>query len=96
MPVAPTTTFDSKTKRTSHDTSGEGSKVVLYNCNCHTFESVITQLIYAIGCTYEVANRYAHIVHLNGKATVYTGTQEQCDDVADKLAEIGLIVRVAL
>ncbi|KKS28838.1 MAG: hypothetical protein UU89_C0026G0004 [Parcubacteria group bacterium GW2011_GWC2_42_11] len=30
----------------------------------------------------------------NGKSTVYTGAQEKCDDVADKLAEIGLIVRI--
>ena len=84
----------SKTKRVSCDTTGSGSKVVLFNCNCHTFDSVITQLMYAIGCSYEAANRYAHVIHLNGQATVYTGTQEKCDDVADKLAEIGLIVRV--
>lgn len=94
MSDAPATTIHSKNKKTSRDTNGEGCKVVLYNCNCHTFESVITQLMYAIGCTYEAGNRYAHIVHLSGKATVYTGTQEKCDDVADKLAEIGLIVRV--
>ena len=94
MPSAPVTTIHVKTKKTSHDTNGKSSKVVLYNCNCHTFDSVITQLMYATGCTYEAGNRFAHIIHLNGKSTVYTGAQEKCDDVADKLAEIGLIVRI--
>ena len=94
MPSSPATTIHSKTKRTSHNSAGNGCKVILYNCNCHTFDSVITQLVYAIQCSYEAANRFAHVIHLTGKATVCTGTQEKCDDVADKLAEIGLIVRV--
>ncbi|HCC05438.1 TPA: Clp protease ClpS [Patescibacteria group bacterium] len=94
MTPSPSTTKRIKTKRASFDTNGEGSKVVLYNCNCHTFDSVIVQLLYAIECSFEQAKRYAYVIHLNGKATVYKGTQEKCDDVADKLAEIGLIVRV--
>jgi ATP-dependent Clp protease adapter protein ClpS len=95
MPTAPSTTIGSKTKRNSYDTSGGESKVILFNCNCHTFDSVINQLMYAIRCSYEEANRFAHIIHVNGKATVYKGTAEECDGVADKLAEIGLIVRIA-
>lgn len=95
MSPLPSTIHTAKTERISHEGSTRGSKVVLYNCSCHTFESVITQLMYAVGCSYEAGNRYAHIIHLNGKATVYTGTQEKCDDVADRLAEIGLIVRLS-
>jgi ATP-dependent Clp protease adapter protein ClpS len=94
MSNAPKNTLDSKTSRNSSSTEGNACKVVLFNCNCHTFESVITQLMYAIGCSYESANRFAHIIHLNGKATVCTGERDLCEDVADKLAEIGLIVRV--
>jgi len=94
MTTSPSTTKHTKIKKASHDSSGEGSKVVLCNCNCHTFDSVIFQLVYAIECSFEQARRYAHVIHLNGNATVYKGTQEKCDDVADKLAEIGLIVRI--
>lgn len=84
------------TKPVTKRTGGSGGKhqTILFNCNCHTFDSVISQLIYALNCSYEAARRYAHVTHTNGQATVYTGTQEKCDDVADKLAEIGLRVRV--
>jgi ATP-dependent Clp protease adaptor protein ClpS len=94
MPTAPSSTKKTKPRSTSHSGSGDGCKTILFNCNCHTFDSVIEQLMYAIGCTYAAGKRYAHIIHTTGQATVFTGTQEECDDVADKLAEIGLKVRV--
>jgi len=92
--VAPTITRKTKVKRTSDDAGADGCATVLYNCNCHTFESVIAQLMYAIGCTESAARRYAHIAHSGGKVTVFTGTRDACEDVADKLAQIGLVVRV--
>lgn len=79
---------------TATNGDGTGSKVVLFNCDCHTFDSVIKQLMYATGCSFEQAKRHAYVIHLNGKATVFTGSHEKCDTVADKLAEIGLIVRI--
>lgn len=87
-------TQKTKTKKVNNDASGDLQKVLLFNCNCHTFDSVIFQLMYATECSFEQAKRYAHIAHLNGKATVFTGTLKKCDLVADKLAEIGLIVRI--
>jgi ATP-dependent Clp protease adapter protein ClpS len=50
--------------------------------------------MYATECSFEQAKRHAYVVHLNGKATVFTGSHHKCDTVADKLAEIGLIVRI--
>jgi ATP-dependent Clp protease adaptor protein ClpS len=80
--------------QTKDPSEGVGVRVILYNCECHTFDSVITQLMRAIGCTHAAARRFAYLIHLNGQATVYTGTQEACDTVADVLADIGLRVRV--
>ena len=51
--------------------------------------------MYALECSFEEANRYTHIAHTYGKATVFKGTQKQCDAIADKLAEIGLRVTIS-
>jgi ATP-dependent Clp protease adaptor protein ClpS len=74
---------------------GEGSQVFLFNCNCHTFEQVITQLLKAVpGMTRPLAEELAWRVHTNGLAEVYRGGAADCDRVARILAEIGLIVQV--
>ena len=74
---------------------GEGNKVFLFNCNCHTFEQVITQLMKAIrGMTRALAEELAWRVHTNGLAEVYRGDPGECDRVAAILKEIGLIVEV--
>lgn len=83
-----------QTKRVDTDTTGSGHETVLFNCNCHTFEAVIVQLMYAIACTEATAAKYADLVHHFGQATVFRGSEEACNDGADKLAEIGLTVRV--
>jgi len=75
--------------------SGEGSKVYLFNCNCHTFEEVITQLMKAVpGMTRPEAEEIAWRVHTQGLAEVYRGGAVECERVARILAEIGLIVQV--
>jgi ATP-dependent Clp protease adaptor protein ClpS len=75
--------------------SGEGNQVFLFNCNCHTFEQVITQLLKAVpGMTRPLAEELAWRVHTNGLAEVYRGGAADCDRVARILAEIGLIVQV--
>lgn len=92
--TSPTHRKDTKTKATNTDGSDNAHQTILFNCNCHTFESVIDQLIYAVECSYGAARRFAHIAHTSGQVTVKKGSQEECDLVADKLAEIGLKVRV--
>jgi ATP-dependent Clp protease adaptor protein ClpS len=75
--------------------SGEGNKVFLFNCSCHTFEQVITQLIKAIrGMTRPLAEELAWRVHTNGLAEVFRGDPAECDRVAAILKDIGLIVEV--
>ncbi len=73
----------------------EGSKVFLFNCECHTFEDVITQLLKAVpGMTRPLAEELAWRVHTTGLAEVYRGGASDCDRVAKVLGETGLIVQV--
>ena len=74
---------------------GEGSKVFLFNCECHTFDEVITQLLKAVpGMTRTLAEEIAWRVHNTGLAEVYRGGANECDRVAKILGETGLIVQV--
>jgi ATP-dependent Clp protease adaptor protein ClpS len=75
--------------------SGEGSKVFLFNCECHSFDDVITQLLKAVpGMTRPLAEELAWRVHTQGLAEVYRGSGSECDRVAKVLGETGLIVQV--
>jgi ATP-dependent Clp protease adaptor protein ClpS len=74
---------------------GEGSKVFLFNCECHSFEEVITQLLKAVpGMTHALAEDLAWRVHTQGLAEVYRGGASDCERVAKILGETGLIVQV--
>ncbi len=74
---------------------GEGSKVFLFNCDCHSFEEVITQLLKAVpGMTRPLAEELAWRAHTQGLAEVYRGSASECDRVAKILGETGLIVQV--
>ena len=74
---------------------GEGSKVFLFNCECHTFDEVISQLLTSVpGMTRPLAEELAWRVHTTGLAEVYRGGASDCDRVARILGETGLIVQV--
>jgi ATP-dependent Clp protease adaptor protein ClpS len=74
---------------------GEGSKVFLFNCDCHSFEEVIAQLLKAVpGMTRPLAEELAWRAHTHGLAEVYRGSASECDRVAKILGETGLIVQV--
>ena len=74
---------------------GEGSKVFLFNCDCHSFEEVIAQLLKAVpGMTRLLAEELAWRAHTQGLAEVYRGSASECDRVARVLGETGLIVQV--
>jgi ATP-dependent Clp protease adapter protein ClpS len=77
--------------------SGEGfpgRKVVLLNCDCHTFDEVERQLMKAIHCTLSRARRLSWEVHSKGSAVVYSGPGERCEAVAAVLEDIRLAVKI--
>ena len=67
---------------------------ILHNCDCHTFEDVVKQLIKAIGCSEDRAWELAWEVHNTGKAVVKVGPETECVRVGNILAAIGLVVTV--
>jgi len=66
--------------------------VILYNCECHTFEDVEVQLQKATGCTLEKAEALAIEVDSTGRAVVFGGSAEECERVANVLRQIRLQV----
>lgn len=73
---------------------GFGCKVVLWNCNCHTFEDVAMALMVAIRCSLERGHTLAQNVHSNGKTIVYEGHRERCEAVAEVLQGARLRVTI--
>ena len=67
---------------------------VLHNCDCHTFEDVVRQLMKAIGCAEAEGWEIAWRVHNTGKAVVKVGSEADCVKVGNTLAQIGLVVTV--
>ncbi len=66
--------------------------VILYNCECHTFEQVESILQKATGCSKEKAEAIAMEVHTKGRAICFSGSQEECERVAKIIASIRLQV----
>ena len=67
---------------------------ILYNCDCHTFEDVVKQLVKAIGCSEDRGWEIAWEVHNTGKSVVKVGPEAECVRVGNILAAIGLVVTV--
>jgi len=67
---------------------------ILHNCDCHTFEDVVKQLIKAIACSEDRAWELAWEVHNTGKAVVKVGPETECVRVGNILGAIGLVVTV--
>lgn len=76
-------------------TAGHGWKVVLINCDCHTFDEVERQLLKAIRCSLAQARALSWEVHSKGAAVVYEGVRERCEAVAAVLEDIRLRVKVS-
>ncbi|HPN37767.1 MAG TPA: ATP-dependent Clp protease adaptor ClpS [Melioribacteraceae bacterium] len=75
-------------------TSKLSYRVVLFNDDWHTFDEVITQLIKALGCSYDKASALTLKVHLNGKAVVYEGELAKCLKISSVLEEISLHTQI--
>lgn len=74
---------------------GSGWRVILFNCSCHSFDSVERILLEATRCSLSQARAWSFEVHSKGSAVVYEGALERCEAVADVIGSIGLLVKVA-
>ena len=77
--------------------TGDGfeAAVVVYNCNCHTYQQVITLFCKVIpGMTPTHAFELAWQIDHQGSAGVFQGDRKQADGIAKQLADGGLRVEV--
>jgi ATP-dependent Clp protease adaptor protein ClpS len=77
--------------------SGDGleARVIVYNCECHTYQQVIDLFCRFIpGMTSSKAFELAYRIDHEGEAMVFAGTSELAEEVAAKLAGGGLRVSV--
>jgi ATP-dependent Clp protease adaptor protein ClpS len=77
--------------------SGDGleARVIVYNCDCHTYQQVIDLFCRFIpGMTSSKAFELAYRIDHQGEAVVFAGETAQAEEIAGKLAGGGLRVSV--
>ncbi len=97
MPDAPTPVAIPETIEEQSISAGDGleARVIVYNCNCHTYQQVIQLFCEAIpGMTPTKAFELAWRIDHEGSAMVYQGEWKTAEGIAKHLAGGGL--RVAL
>lgn len=71
------------------------ARVVVYNCNCHTYQQVITLFCQTIpGMNPNKAFELAYRIDHQGSAIVYNGELKVAEEIAKKLADGGLRVAI--
>jgi ATP-dependent Clp protease adapter protein ClpS len=71
-------------------------KVLLFNDEWHTFDEVINQIIKAVQCSYNHAEKLTLQVHEKGRALVYSGELAECLKVSSILEEIALHTQIEM
>ncbi|WP_447968173.1 ATP-dependent Clp protease adaptor ClpS [Nitrospira sp. M1] len=71
------------------------AEVIVYNCNCHTYQQVIALFCQIIpGMTPDRAFELAWQIDHHGSAAVFRGQQAKAEGIAKQLAAGGLRVEV--
>jgi ATP-dependent Clp protease adaptor protein ClpS len=95
MPSTPQTIPETTEDIQTGSGTGFESRVVVFNCECHTYQQVIDLFCRFIpGMTPAKAFELAYRIDHEGEAVVYTGPLEHAEDIAAKLAGGGLRVVV--
>jgi ATP-dependent Clp protease adaptor protein ClpS len=95
MPASPQTIPETTEEIRTGNGTGLESRVVVFNCDCHTYQQVIELFCRFIpGMTQAKAFELAYRIDHEGQAVVYNGPLEQAEDIAAKLAGGGLKVVV--
>ena len=94
-PSTPQTTPDIGEETQTGTGTGFEARVIVFNCDCHTYQQVIDLFCRFIpGMTAARAFELAFRIDHEGEAVVYTGAAEQAEDIGAKLAGGGLRVSV--
>jgi len=97
MAESPTPVATPLVTETPSTGTGDGleARVVVYNCECHTYQQVIALFCQCIpGMNPSKAFELAWKIDHHGEAVVFEGTWKQAEEIAGKLAGGGLRVAV--
>lgn len=97
MAESPTPVATPQTTETPSTGAGDGleARVIVYNCDCHTYQQVIGLFCECIpGMTASRAFELAWKIDHHGEAVVFTGAWKQAEEIAGKLGNGGLRVAV--
>ena len=97
MSPLPTTEVTEVTEKETRSDVGRDfeAQVIVYNCDCHTYQQVIDLFCRHIpGMTSSKAFELAWRIDHQGNAQVYQGTRKLAEEIAKKLATDGLRVEV--
>jgi ATP-dependent Clp protease adaptor protein ClpS len=86
-----------ESKVEEHTGTGDNlqSRVIVYNCNCHTYQQVITLFCEAIpGMNPTKAFELAWQIDHEGSATVYAGERKTAEGIGKHLTGGGLRVAI--
>lgn len=89
-----TASLPTPVKKQSEQGSGpdllDAYRVVLFNDEEHSFDEVIEQIMKAVRCSRQKAEKHTWEVHTRGRSIVYAGPMFQCLKVSSILEEIAL------
>jgi len=74
--------------------STSGWKTIIFNCYCHAFDDVVSQIMRATRFSREKCTSITEIAETTGSATVCEGTKAYCEKIAKMLGGTGLNVTV--
>lgn len=97
MVESPTTYATPETIEEQGTGTGDGleAKVIVYNCDCHTYQQVIQLFCASIpGMTPQKAFELAWKIDHQGSAVVFEGARDTAEKIAAKLGHGGLRVAV--
>lgn len=97
MVAAPTPAATPETIENVDTGTGDGleARVIVYNCDCHTFKQVIRLFCEVIpGMNSDRAFELAYRIHTQGQAVVYSGQWKTSEGIAQRLSAGGLKVVV--
>jgi ATP-dependent Clp protease adaptor protein ClpS len=94
-PSAPLSTPDVTEEISTGAGDGLEARVVVYNCDCHTYQQVISLFCtYIPGMTPARAFELAYRIDHEGEAMVFEGARQEAEQIASCLAGGGLRVVV--
>jgi ATP-dependent Clp protease adaptor protein ClpS len=97
MAESPTPVATPSVMETPSTGTGDGldARVVVFNCDCHTYQQVISLFCqYIPGMTPSKAFELAWKIDHDGEAVVFSGSWKQAEEIASHLGRGGLRVVV--